>query len=204
MNPLDSSHHLRIDEWCQYREGCVLNRPVKEGEGSWVNIGLHKDCKVDRLLEEKTRVTVKLNEKAFQKDKFYTGKVVSMREPREKLNKYWGYTVRIAENMSEVFENSNFDTKYDLIIGTSKQGEDLYDAEFNRHSEFKHCLVVFGGLQGIEGMLENDEKYTGKVGDIFDLYLNTCKDQGSRTIRTEEEMLISLALIKSKIKTIKN
>jgi predicted SPOUT superfamily RNA methylase MTH1 len=199
MNPLDSSHHLRIDEWCPYREGVVLNRPVRDGEGSWVNIGLQKDCKVDKLLEEKTRVTVKLNEKSFGKDiKFYTGKIVSMREPMENLNLYWGYTVRIAENFSELFENSIFGIKYDLILGTSDKGENTDDMEFGR--DFKHCLIVFGGLQGIEGMLENDEKYNGKVNKIFDFYLNTCIDQGCRTIRTEEAMLISLALIKSKLR----
>jgi predicted SPOUT superfamily RNA methylase MTH1 len=199
MNPLDSSHHLRIDEWCPYREGCVLNRPVKGGEGSWVNIGLYKDCKIDRLLEEKTRVTVKLNEKSFgNKDlKFYTGSVVSMTEPKEKLNLYWGYTVRIAENFSELFENSIFGDKYDLILGTSDRGENIADVDFN--PGFKHALIVFGGLQGIEGMLENDEKYNGKVNKIFDYYLNTCPDQGCRTIRTEEAMLISLAVVKEKL-----
>lgn len=40
MNPIESSHHLKADEYCQYREGVVMNRPVKEGAGSWVEIGL--------------------------------------------------------------------------------------------------------------------------------------------------------------------
>jgi predicted SPOUT superfamily RNA methylase MTH1 len=203
MNPLDSSHHLRIDEWCPYREGVVLNRPVRDGEGSWVNIGLYKDCKVDRLLEEKTRVTVKLNEKAFgSKDlKFYTGSVVSMNEPKDKLGQYWGYTVRIAEDFSELFENSIFG-KYDLVLGTSDKGLNVDDVDFSEKRGFKHCLIVFGGLQGIEGMMENDEKYNGKIKKIFDYYLNTCPDQGCRTIRTEEAMLISLATIKSKLDNI--
>jgi methyltransferase len=42
MNPIESSHHLKADEYCQYREGVVMNRPVKEGAGSWVEIGLLK------------------------------------------------------------------------------------------------------------------------------------------------------------------
>jgi len=37
--------------------------------GSWVNIGLKKDCKIDKVLAEKTRVTVKLNEKGFDDSK---------------------------------------------------------------------------------------------------------------------------------------
>ena len=48
MNPLDAGHHLRANEWNEYREGCVVKRPVKENKGSWVNVGLFKqDCQVD-------------------------------------------------------------------------------------------------------------------------------------------------------------
>ena len=51
MNPLDAPHHLRVNEWNKYREGCVMNRPAKEGKGSWVNIGLYKqECQVDLQL----------------------------------------------------------------------------------------------------------------------------------------------------------
>lgn len=42
MNPIESSHHLKEEEYCEYREGVVINRPSKEGAGSWVDIGLKK------------------------------------------------------------------------------------------------------------------------------------------------------------------
>lgn len=65
---------------------------------------------------------------------------------------------------------------------------------------YKHLLIVFGGLQGIEAALESDE--TLDVDDaslLFDHYLNTLPDQGSRTIRTEEAILISLTALRPKI-----
>jgi predicted SPOUT superfamily RNA methylase MTH1 len=68
MNPLEGQHHLRGTEWCQYREGVIINRPVREAKGSWVNIGLTKECQVDMQLQEGTRVTVRLNEKTFSND----------------------------------------------------------------------------------------------------------------------------------------
>jgi methyltransferase len=204
MNPLDSSHHLRIDEWCPYREGCVLNRPVKKGEGSWVNIGLTKDCKIDTQLEDKTRVTVRLKEKKFEnRIKFYSGEACSMEEPKEN-GLYWGYAVRIAENFKEIFENSFYPEGYDFIIGTSDKGEDYTQANYEKHKDFKHCLLFFGGLQGIEGMLESDEQFKQDEKSIFDLYLNTCLKQGLRTIRTEEAILISLAVLKPKLDEVKN
>jgi len=206
MNPLDSSHHLRIDEWCQYREGCVLNRPVKDGNGSWVNIGLYKECKVDQTLEDKTRVTVKLKETNFdQKIKFYNGEVVSMNEPKQDLGLYWGYVVRVVENFSEIFENSIYNEKYDFVIGTSDKGENYANANYGAHKNFDHCLIIFGGLQGIEGMMESDEKYkVTDVNSIFNLYLNTCTNQGLRTIRTEEAILISLAAIRPELDKVSN
>ena len=65
MNPLDTPHHMRATEWTTYREGCIINRPNKEDKGSWANIGVYKDCQVDVALVEGTRVTVKLDQEAF-------------------------------------------------------------------------------------------------------------------------------------------
>ena len=42
LNPLECQHHLKQDEICEYREGVVLNRPIREKDGSWVDIGLLK------------------------------------------------------------------------------------------------------------------------------------------------------------------
>lgn len=66
MNPIESKHHLKTDEFHQYREGIVVKRPIKEGaEGSWVDIGLKKLAKINYVLQPMTRVTVKLNEKSL-------------------------------------------------------------------------------------------------------------------------------------------
>ena len=59
-------------------------------------------------------------------------------------------------------------------------------------------LVAFGGLEGIEGIVESEEQHASgadEVAKMFDLYLNTCTEQGTRTIRTEEAILVSLAVL---------
>ena len=206
MNPLDASHHLRIDQWCKYREGCVLNRPVKD-DSSWVNIGLRKDCKINKKLPPNTRVTVKLNEDAFDDGlKFYTGVPVSMREPFEKAGIYWGYVVRVCERFEEVFDESIYGEKYDFVIGTSDKGENYRNVQYTKHKEFKHCLIVFGGIEGIEGMLDDDEHANMKGDDVngmFDVYVNTCVGQGLRTIRTEEAIMITLSVLKPELDKVK-
>jgi predicted SPOUT superfamily RNA methylase MTH1 len=207
MNPLESQHHLRKDEWSPYREGCVLDRPVS-GDYSWVNIGLNKDCKINQKLPPKTRVTVKLNESNFNpKLKYYTGSLVSMSEPFIKNGTYWGYVVRVCETYNDIFNNSIYKEGYDFIIGTSDKGENYRNADFSKKKDFKHCLIIFGGISGIEGMMIDDEhnklNSSENIAKNFDLYLNTCMNQGLRTIRTEEAILITLAVIRPKLDKIK-
>ena len=77
---------------------------------------------------------------------------------------------------------------------------------FIKKKNFKHCLIIFGGISGIEGMMVDDEHNQINEGNIeknFDLYLNTCMNQGLRTIRTEEAILISLAVIRPELDKIK-
>ena len=207
MNPLESQHHLRKDEWSPYREGCVLDRPVS-GDYSWVNIGLNKDCKINQKLPPKTRVTVKLNESNFNpKLKYYTGSLVSMSEPFIKNGTYWGYVVRVCETYNDIFNNSIYKEGYDFIIGTSDKGENYRNADFSKKKDFKHCLIIFGGISGIEGMMIDDEhnklNSSENIAKNFDLYLNTCMNQGLRTIRTEEAILITLAVIRPELDKIK-
>lgn len=60
---------------------------------------------------------------------------------------------------------------------------------------------MFGGLQGLEAALESDESLqVDEPQLLFDHYLNLLPDQGSRTIRTEEAVLIGLATLKDKLK----
>ncbi|CAI5960430.1 unnamed protein product [Closterium sp. NIES-64] len=86
---------------------------------------------------------------------------------------------------------------YDLIVGTSEHG-DVKEIGHFKLPPFRHLLVVFGGVAGLEEACEGDEGLAADGRDprqLCQLYLNTCPFQGSRTIRTEEAVLISLAYI---------
>ncbi|KAK7896449.1 hypothetical protein WMY93_021774 [Mugilogobius chulae] len=184
LNPLDSPHHMRIDEESEYREGIVLDRPIKQGKGSFVNCGMRRfDVRIDKQLQSGLRVTVQLNKTQSEESKVYKGVVVAPHVPRTEGGLYWGYTVRLASCLSAVFTESPYKDGYDLTVGTSERGSSLDQTSL---TPFKHLLVVFGGLQGLEASLDADQNLD--VTDpsvLFDLYLNTCPSQGSRTIRTE-------------------
>ncbi|XP_028664882.2 putative methyltransferase C9orf114 homolog [Erpetoichthys calabaricus] len=197
LNPLDSPHHMRIDEDAEFREGVVLQRPSKSGKGSYVNCGMYKEVQIDRQLQAGLRVTVQMNKTHNSESRVYQGKVVAPHIPRTKCGLYWGYNVRLASSLSMVLAECPYKEGYDLTIGTSERGSSVDDVCL---SPFRHLLVVFGGLNGLEASVDADEKLD--ITDprvLFDLYLNTCPGQGSRTIRTEEAILVSLSGLRPKI-----
>lgn len=130
-----------------------------------------------------------------------------------------------TSNSTEVPDDSG----YDLVIGTSERGISLTDilvstatsqSEANNPSSsksksksnasfsptvdplppFKHAIIVFGGLSGLEVAVERDEGIQLGADDanqLFDSWINVVEGQGSRTIRTEEALMIALARLKS-------
>ncbi|XP_041098795.1 putative methyltransferase C9orf114 homolog isoform X2 [Polyodon spathula] len=199
LNPLDSPHHMRMDEESEFREGVVLDRPCKPGKGSFVNCGMRKEVQIDRQLQAGLRVTVRLDKSQNPESRVQKGRVVAPHVPRTESGHYWGYSVRLASCLSKVFTECSFKEGYDLTIGTSERGSRVDSVTL---SPFKHALIVFGGLQGLEASLDTDQNLD--VTDpsmLFDHYLNTCPNQGSRTIRTEEAILITLSALRQKIET---
>jgi methyltransferase len=114
---------------------------------------------------------------------------------------YWGYQVRKAESISTILQNCPFseddqEAKYDLIIGTSERG--VSHEKISEFPPFQHAMIIFGGLQGLEKAMEQ-EAHLKNPEQLFQFYINTCPEQGSRTIRTEEAILISLSCLREKL-----
>lgn len=154
----------------------------------------------------------------------YEALVVPPIEPIEKLNLHWGYYVRKAKSLSQALRENVFCPEqkrfYDIVIGTSERGDCIDDITFKKSansandngdgapaskkqkSEFKHVLVVFGGVKGLEHSVSCDKELKCSDNDIsklFDYYINTCPKQGSTTIRTEEAILITLSALRPKL-----
>lgn len=189
LNPLDAPHHLRTANIFEFREGVVIESPQKEK--SFVNVGFQNDIEIDKVLEPGVRCTVRVNENKK------SGTVVSPLTPRRETGVYWGYSVRIATSLWDIFSGCPFKNGYDLSIGTSDKGESVDTFE----KDYSHCLIVFGGLFGIESALGSDgAKMENDPNKLFNYYLNTLPNQGSRTIRTEEAVLVTLSALRTKLK----
>ena len=202
LPPLDAPHHVRSGERSKYREGVVMDK-TSPGGMSLVNVGIFKTpVEIDRVLTPGIRCTVELDVKtAYDKKGSVQGKVVSPNAPKEDDGTYWGYTTRLASSIKAVFDECPYENGYDLKIGTSERGDVTVD-DVNppfKIPQYKHSLIVFGGVAGIEECVDADEgmKLAGKDSKkLFDVWVNTCPFQGSRTIRTEEAVLLSLARLR--------
>jgi hypothetical protein len=102
----------------------------------------------------------------------------------------------MAPSIKHVFDDCPFNDGYDLKIGTSERGSETVESKSYSMPVYKHALIVFGGVAGIEECVDADESLTlpgSKSHTLFDQWVNICPLQGSRTIRTEEAVLIALA-----------
>lgn len=185
-------HHLRSSEWCDYREGIS---GYSAAEGTYVDVGLNEHRLVEGVeIPPNTRITVKLSQNST------SAEAVSPSEPREVAGYYWGYTVRNCDSLSAVLTECPFDGGYDVSIGTSERGKPLSEvlSDDGETPKFQHLLLVLGGVAGLETAAVNDPELSkmgiGKtnVGELFDHWVNVLPGQGSRTIRTEEAVWLSL------------
>ena len=224
QNPLDAPHHPRSHDWIPYREGIVIAPPTLRctiSDVSWIDCGLSIPCRVSGSFPLGARVTIRfhpsshsrfeqmknrkqhnyhlIRRKRYRETSFIEGTVVDRREPTDHYGLYFGYRVRAARNLREAIYECSFNKgRYDLVIGTSERGTVLDPCTFKIPEIKKHILIVFGPPFGLEECVEDElsEIPLTSFGSLFDYYLNICHYQKSRTIRTEEALLIALTLLK--------
>ncbi|KAF1913455.1 putative RNA methyltransferase-domain-containing protein [Ampelomyces quisqualis] len=223
---MDMPHHLRSHEWCQFREGTVVGPASEVDEAleyAYVECGLPHPIRVPiptgSTVEEGMRTTVRFASadppsswphlSQAQCDALKATACANSL-PREEAGYYWGYTVRRAPSLSAVFSECEFPSGYDYTMGTSERGVPIHSIlpgnTTSSHNPvahpFKHLLLVFGGVAGLEPAVANDpvlvEKGLGKgnAKDLFDAWVNLVPGQGSRTIRTEEAVEFGLCAVK--------
>ncbi|URE19361.1 hypothetical protein MUK42_12290 [Musa troglodytarum] len=154
LPPLDAPHHLRKHEWCSFREGVTLDVNPPNSKGTLVDVGLNKNVVIEEVLEPGKRITVAMGDnRGAEIDGFK--KAVDSSSPRDQIGMYWGYKVRYCSNLSSVIRNCPYKGGYDHIIGTSEHGLVVSSSELKIPS-FRHLLIVFGGLGGLEENIEED------------------------------------------------
>jgi len=187
LPPLRTPHHplnhqmkrLKVGE---YREGTVLS---KRNEDVLVDIGVEQPAVVrDKHFTLGKRITVKIADADKQ--------VKAELAKREEIPEYWGYSIAAKPSFGEMVKQKDFD----CIIATSKHGRafrDVVDVIAEKWRPAHRSLVAFGAPT--HGLNEITEEEGLDLSTIADIVVNTIPDQGTETVRTEEAVLASLAIL---------
>ncbi len=172
--------HLKVGD---YREGVVLSE-VKEG--LVVDIGVQQPA----LLRQKqfavgNRLTLQV---------VNIGKQIEVQNANhEDIPQYWGYKVRVEK---QSFVQLMVDGHFDLKIATAKIGDNFTDIANKIITKWRsshRVLLAFGAPS--RGLHEITEDENVKLGRIADFVVNMVPNQGTMTVRTEEALLASLAIL---------
>ncbi len=184
LPPLRTPHHPLKGEReskGEIREAAVVG--LEKGRAI-LNIGLSEKGIFEGEMEEGTRVTVKLGEEVGEGERMVTP--VEM----EKVEDYWGFEVERADSLSQSLSKENADYN----IGTSRYGQNLYGAVKGIKSrEAENLTVSFGGPY--QGLYEICEGQAVDPDDLFDIIVNVIPQQGTATVRTEEALNATLAIL---------
>jgi hypothetical protein len=172
--------NLKIGE---YREGVTLS---KTREGTLVDIGVeHPALVVNTQLAANKRVTVKVAK---------TGEHARAElADRGEIPVYWGYIVTVQKHS---FGSLVKTRGFDLTIATSKYGSpfaDVVEQIAARWKKAKSILVAFGAPT--RGLGEIVEEEGLRLNEVVDFVVNTIPMQGTETVRTEEALIASLAIL---------
>ena len=188
LPPLRTPHHptekkeknLKIGE-C--REGVVISSSKK---GAYIDIGVERPLLVPSVrMKVNSRVTVTIKEKGRE----LIGEITSP----DKVKFYWGYRVKKSSSpLGRILKNR----EYDLVIATSRRGEPVMkviDRLLNRWKRSNKVLVAFGSpTQGLQEIIKQENI---RLEDVAHFIINTIPDQGVETVRTEEAIYATLAVL---------
>jgi hypothetical protein len=188
LPPLRTPHHpmsgktrdLKVGE---YREGLILS---KAKDGLLVDIGVEQPA---ILRETQYAVGDRLTLQVVN----VGGRVEVQTVNRGDVEGYWGFRVRV-ENRS--FGQLVAAGGFDLTIATARLGDKFVDIEDKisaKWSSAHHVLVAFGAPS--RGLHEIVQEEGAKLEAIVDFVVNMIPQQGTATVRTEEALLASLAIL---------
>jgi len=188
LPPLRTPHHptenrekdLKIGE---YREGIVVSSNER---GIYIDVGVERSVFVpDVRVKINSRVTVRIMEKG----KDLIGELV---DPDE-TEVYWGYKVKVSNfSLGRLLK----DRRYDLIIATSRRGDpimNIADKLLDKWKRSRRVLVAFGSPT--EGLQEIVRHEGIKLESVAHFIVNTVPNQGVKTVRTEEAIYATLAIL---------
>ncbi|MEM2341632.1 MAG: RNA methyltransferase [Candidatus Bathyarchaeia archaeon] len=188
LPPLRTPHHptksrikdIRVGE---FRDGVVI---AESKNGVLVDIGVEKPITIpDARIPIGKRVTVKISS--------IDDELRAILASRDEVPLYWGYHVRVSRvPLGKMIKNGLFD----LVIATSRRGEPfirIKDAIMERWKKARAVLIAFGSpTQGLQEIVRQEGM---ELSELADFIVNTIPNQATETVRTEEALYATLAIL---------
>jgi predicted SPOUT superfamily RNA methylase MTH1 len=187
LPPIRTPHHPLQKPASQLKTGEIRDGVVVEAgrDASLIYLGTDKLAAVSIKLPRGSRVTVRVGKIQDRIE----GSVV----PKREISIYWGYNVSVSNlPLGETIKEGRFD----LVIATSRYGRDigeLLEELKKAWNDSTNALIAFGApKKGLREILAQEDL---KIEDVAHFNLNTVPVQAVETVRTEEAVLASLAII---------
>jgi predicted SPOUT superfamily RNA methylase MTH1 len=190
LSPLRTPHHplnakaqnLEVGE---YREGATVS---KTDQGTLVDIGVERPALVcDVEMSMNKRITVRIAKVGKEVEAEVAG--------REETQEYWGYSATIERRpLGKILEDKTFD----LAIATSRYGIPFAQVAKEMKGEWEkssNIFVAFGSpARGLHEIVKTEGL---SLPEVVDFVVNTIPFQGTKTVRTEEALIASLAVLRA-------
>jgi len=112
---------------------------------------------------------------------------------RDEVPEYWGYAVAVEHRALKPLLG---EPRFDLVIGTSKFApfiQEVVKRLGERWAKASSVLLLFGSPS--RGLFDIAKDEGLNLNDAVDFVVNTFPNQGTETVRTEEAVLASLAIL---------
>ena len=187
LPPLRTAHHpinsksesLKIGE---FRVGAVVES-VGSDNGVWVEIGINRP--IPLRTEERIPVGQRLNVRIFSHEPLAAEPV----DPKD-IPHYWGYDTVVVESLEAYLAEKHKQGGY--VVLTSRYGKGLTPeilSQMVQQGQKRDLAVVFGSpSRGVDAFLSKESM------DRYEM-INTIPHQGTETVRVEEAVFATLALL---------
>jgi predicted SPOUT superfamily RNA methylase MTH1 len=187
LPPLRTAHHpinsksesLKIGE---FRVGVVVES-VGSDSGVWVEIGINRP--IPLRTGDSYSVGQRLNVRIFSQQPLAAEPV----DPKD-IPHYWGYETEIVESLESYLAEKHELGSY--VVLTSRYGKGLTPEILSNmgHTGYKrdHAVVFGSPARGVDAFLSKESM------DRYEM-INTIPHQGTETVRVEEAVFATLALL---------
>ena len=177
-HPIDSrSESLKIGE---FRVGAVVES-VGSDDGVWVEIGINRP--IPLRTKEKIPVGQRLNVRIFSHNPLAAEPV-----DQKEIPHYWGYETEVVDSLEDYLASKDDP----LVVLTSRNGKAVTPeilSKLGQSGQKRDLAVVFGSpARGVDAFLGKEAM------DRYEM-INTIPHQGTQTVRVEEAVFTTLAVL---------